>query len=65
MNIKERSEFGRITLADLLKAFDGIPLETEVIVSNSDNYGAEYNIQGVYCEDNKLVELEIGVWRDE
>ena len=59
------SEFGKITVADLIKAFEGIPLETKVIVRNSDNYGAEYNIQGVYCDNNEPVELEIGVWRNE
>ena len=62
MNIKERSEFGKITIADLLEALQGIPLETEVVISHDDR---KYNIQGVYCEDNKLVELEIGVWRNE
>lgn len=58
---KERSEFGKITIADLLEALQGIPLETEIVISHDDR---KYNIQGVYCE-YKLVELEIGVWRNE
>ena len=59
---KQRSEFGKITIADLLEALQGIPFDTEVVISHDDR---KYNIQGVYCEDNKPVELEIGVWRNE
>jgi hypothetical protein len=70
MNIKERSEFGKITIADLLEAFAGIPFETEVVISHDDR---KYNIQGVYYEssefdvskNNALVEIEIGVWRND
>lgn len=59
---KQRSEFGKITIADLLEALEGIPLETEVVISHDDR---KYSIQGVYCENNEPVELEIGVWRNE
>ena len=67
---KQRSEFGKMTLSDLLEALQGIPLETEIVISHDDR---KYNIQGVYYEssefdvskNNAPVELEIGVWRNE
>lgn len=59
---KQRSEFGKTTIADLLEALQGIPFDTEVVISHDDR---KYNIQGVYCENNEPVELEIGVWRNE
>jgi hypothetical protein len=65
MNIKERSEFGKITIEDLFEALGGIPLGTEVTISHDDR---KYSIQGVYYETqppNQPVELEIGVWRNE
>jgi hypothetical protein len=61
-NSKERSEFGKITLFDLLEALQGIAPETEVVITHDDR---SYNIQGVYYEKGGLVELEIGVWRND
>ncbi len=51
-----------MTLSDLLEALQGIPPETEIVITHDDR---SYNIQGVYYEDNQTVELEIGVWRNE
>lgn len=59
-----------MTLEDLLEALGGVPLGTEVMISHDDR---KYDIQGVYYEssefdvskNNALVEIEIGVWRNE
>ena len=51
MNIKERSEFGKITISDLFEALAGIPFETEVVISHDDR---KYNIQGVYYESSEF-----------
>lgn len=53
-----------MTVSDLLKAFEGVPPETEVRVINSDAW-AHWSIQGVYYEEGTPLDIEIGVWTNE
>jgi len=51
-----------MTVLELIESLQGVAPETEIVITHDDR---NYNIQGVYHEEGGLVELEIGVWRND